>query len=304
MFNMHKKVTCATALLACAAGVFAQPQCEGGAYLNPVVARGASASAPAAIDAEAAVAAIMARTGLPAKPIATIKRKDELLGLVRSDRPACWIVGNVVVGLGAGYKAAAVNMEPVRANVFFLTGAGEPGSNTSPVALDSLSALEQGRMRERLRKSRCFGLSLDTATEIVRTEGLCARVEDVALRSGIGPEALAGKAVFEWGEQDWSAFVSADPSLGKTRLQGLPGKSARAASARIVTLAAKAEGVGYGLFVHPSIADVDRLKAASIFLEITSPPKPVAAALDLGPSFSFAVPNSAQIARMGAAVGL
>lgn len=301
---MPRKTTCAAALLACAAGVFAQPQCEGGAYLNPLLIRGVSASAPAAIEAEAALAAIMARTGLSAKPIAAIRRKDELAGIARSSRPPCWIVGNAVAGLVAGYKAAAVNMEPVRVNLFFLTDATSSGTNAAPVALDSLPASEQSKLRERLRKARCFGLGLDVATEIARTEGLCAKVEDVAPRGGIGPEALAGKAVFEWDEKNGSAFVSTDPSLGKSRLQGLPGKSAGGASARMVTLTARTEGVGYGLFVHPSIGEVDRLKAASIFLEISLPSKPVAAALDLGPGFSFSVPNAAQTARMGAAIGL
>lgn len=303
MIDMHKNVACAAALL-CAAGAFAQSRCEGGAYLHPMLTRGASASAPAVIEAEAALASLMARTGLSVKPVVSIKRKDDLLSLVRSERPVCWIVGNVFVGLGAGYKTAAVNTQPVRANLFLLADPMVSGSSTGPVALDALPASEQSKLRERLRKSRCFGLSLDTATEIVRTEGLCAKVEDVAPRSGIGPEALAGKAVFEWSEQQWSAFLSADPSLGKTSLQGLPGKSARAASAKIVTLPAKTEGVGYGLFVHPSIGDVERLKAASIFLDITSASKPVATALDLGPSFGFAVPNAAQATRMAAAVGL
>ncbi len=303
MIDMHKHVACAAALL-CAAGAFAQPRCEGGAYLNPMLTRGASASAPAVIEAETALASLMARTGLSVKPVVSIKRKDDLLSLVRSERPVCWIVGNVFVGLGAGYKTAAVNTEPVRANLFLLADPMVSGSSTGPVALDALPASEQSKLRERLRKSRCFGLSLDTATEIVRAEGLCAKVEDVAFRSGIGPDALAAKAVFEWNEQDWGAFVSTDSSLGNVRLQSLPGKSPKAASARIVIVPAKTEGVGYGLFVHPAIGDVERLKAASIFLDLTSASKPVAMALDLGPSFGFAVPNAAQTSRMGAAVGL
>lgn len=291
-------------LLACSIHAVAQPRCEGGAYLNPRLIRGESISAIATAEAEAALGALIGRTGLPTKPLVNIKRKDELLELTKSARPPCWIVGNPVAGLGAGYKAAAINVEPIRAFVFMLAEREGAAQDSGPVALDTLAPVEQAKMRDRLRKSRCFGLGLDTAAEIVRTEGLCARVEDVALRSGIGSQVLPGKAVFEWSEQEWTAFVTADPSLGKTNLQGLPGRSPKGASAKLVGISAKTEGMGHGLYVHPSIGDIERLKAASVFLDISAPAKPLAAALDLGPSFSFAVPNAAQTSRIGAAIGL
>ena len=288
-----KREIAAAVMAVCAAGAFAQARCEGGAYLNPRTLSGDSAAT--ALEAESALGTFMARSGLPAKPMSVIRRKDDATELARSTRPPCC--------MGLGYKVAVVNIEPVRPVVYLLSE-GQGSGTTGPLPIESLAAAEQTRLRERLKKSRCFGMDADTSTALVRAQGMCAKVDDVAPRSGIGPQVLPVKAAFDWSEPSWTAFVMPASAPSAFSLKGLAGKSDKVASARIVAIASKVESFGYGLYVHPSVGEIERLKAASIFLDISEPARPLAGALDLGPKFSFQVPTAAQVVRMESALGI
>jgi hypothetical protein len=56
--------------------------------------------------------------------------------------------------------------------------------------------------------------------------------------------------------------------------------------------------------VHPSVTDAQIKKAVAAFQGLSSPTKPLAVALDLGPEFAFITPGPEQIAKMRTAIGL
>ena len=208
-----------------------------------------------------------------------------------------------MVGLGTGYRAAVVNVEPLRPSVLLLASDVAQGAS-GLIEIEEMAPAEQVKVRDQLKKSRCFGIDSAVATAIIRAEGLCAKVEDVVPRGGIGPQVLPVKAAYEWSEQSWTAFVTLDGTFSKGSFKGLSGRSEKVAKATIIVIGAKSESFGYGLYVHPSVGDIDRLKAASIFLEISEPSRALAAALDLEQKFNFSVPTAAQVARMESAIGL
>jgi hypothetical protein len=52
------------------------------------------------------------------------------------------------------------------------------------------------------------------------------------------------------------------------------------------------------------VSDAQIKKAVAVFQGLTSPSKPLAVALDLGPQFSFVAPAADQVEKMRAAIGL
>lgn len=275
--------------------------CEGGAYLNPQLFRGEAAHQSALAEQE--IHTFMGRTGLPAAPIYTIKRVDDITSSGRA--PYCWAYVNSVIGLMSGYKPVVVNNEPIQPAVLAIT-ATVPGAkpDAGAVPLKSLPAAEQKAILERMQRSKCFGTTAGVETAIGRAEGVCGNIEDVAAQAAVGQQGLIAKAAFAWEEQSWAGIVTRENLALNTSLKGLAGRFETIHAARLVVIPTKGTSVGFGLYVHPSVSDAQIKKAVAVFQGLSSPSKPLAVALDLGPQFSFVAPGADQVEKMRAAIGL
>lgn len=275
--------------------------CEGGAYLNPQLFRGEAAHQSALAEQE--MLTFMNRTGLPATPIYSIKRVDDITSSGRT--PYCWAYVNPVIGLVSGYKPVVVNNEPIQPAVLAITNV-VPGAkpDTGAVLLSSLPAAEQKVILERMQRSKCFGTTSGVETAIARAEGLCGNIEDVAAQAAVGQQGLIAKAAFAWEEQSWTGIATREASARNTSLKGLAGRFESIHRARLVVVPTKGTSVGFGLYVHPSVSDAAIKKAVATFQGLSSPSKPLAVALDLGPEFAFVAPSADQVQKMRAAIGL
>ena len=290
------------ALAAAAISTATQAQtCEGGAYLNPQLFRGEAAHQSALAEQE--IHTFMTRTGLPAAPIYAIKKVDDITSSGRT--PYCWAYVNPVIGLLSGFKPVVVNNEPIQPAVLAITAA-VPGAkpDAGAVPLKSLPAAEQKTILERMQRSKCFGTTAGVETAIARAEGLCGNIEDVAAQAAVGQQGLIAKAAFAWEEQSWAGIATRENLALNTSLKGLAGRFESIHAARLVVIPAKGTSVGFGLYVHPSVSDAQIKKALAVFQGLTSPSKPLAVALDLGPQFSFIAPTAEQVEKMRAAIGL
>jgi hypothetical protein len=288
-------------LLGSAAGAHAQG-CEGGAYLNPQLFRGEASHQSAVADQE--MHAFIGRTGLPSAPLYSIRQITDVTFSGRT--PYCWIYANPVIGLQSGYKPVVVNNEPVHPAVLAITAvpAANAQTDAAPVALASLPPAEQRAILDRLKRSRCMGTTAGTEAAIIKAEGICAIVEDVAAQAAIGQQGLYARAAFAWEPDNWSGVATRTGSAMNATMKGLAGRSEQVHQARLVVVPTQATSVGFGLYVHPSVPEATVRKAVAAFQGLTSPSRPLAIALDLGPQYSFVVPTADQVNRMAGAVGL
>jgi hypothetical protein len=290
------------ALAAAGLAPAAQAQtCEGGAYLNPQLFRGEAAHQTAMAEQE--MHAFIAKTGLPSTPMYAIKRVDDITSSGRT--PYCWVYTNPVIGLVSGYKLVVVNGEAIQPAVLAITGV-VPGAkpDAGAVPLKSLTAAEQKALLERMQRSKCFGTTAGVETAIARAEGLCGNIEDVAPQAAVGQQGLIAKAAFAWEDQSWTGIATREGLALNTSLKGLAGRFENIHAARLVVVPTKGTSVGFGLYVHPSVSDATIRKAVSVFQGLTSPSRPLAVALDLGPQYSFIAPTTEQVQQMRTAIGL
>lgn len=274
--------------------------CEGGAYLNPQLFRGEAAHQSAVAEQEMNV--FIGRTGLPAAPLYPIKRIDDVTASGRA--PYCWIYSNSVVGFLSGYKLAVVNSELIQPAVLAIANVA-PGGKRDPeaVPLKSLSEAEQKSLLDQLRRSKCMGTASGIEVAVAKAEGICAQVEDVAPQVAVGQQGLIARAAYAWEEQSWTGVVTREAPALKVSMQGLAGRFDSVHRARLVVVPTKATSFGFGLYVHPSVPEAIVKKAVAAFQGLSSPSKPLAIALDLGPQFSFVVPSTAQVEKMAEAIG-
>lgn len=275
--------------------------CEGGAYQNPQLFRGEAAYQTAVAQQE--LHAFIGRTGLPQAPLYSIKRVDEVTASART--PYCWIYSNAVLGLLSGYRPVAVNAESVHPAVLAITRAvaGAP-AGAGAVSIKSLPAAEQKEVLDRLTRSKCLGTAGGVEAAIVRAEGLCGRVEDVAAQSAMGQQGLIAKAAYEWEEEAWTGLATHQAAALQTHVKGLAGRSEKLQSARLVVVPTRATSYGFGLYVHPSVPEATARKALATFQQLAAPSKPLATALDLGPDFRFVSPSGDQLSTLTQALGL
>jgi hypothetical protein len=290
----------AAALTATAAQAQA-PACEGGAYLNPQLFRGEAAHQSALAEQE--MHNFMVRTGLPSTPIYSIKKVDDITSSGRT--PYCWAYANPVIGFLSGYKLVVVNGEPIHPAVLAITSTS-PGAkpDTGAIPLKSLSAAEQKAVLERMQRSRCFGTTAGVEAAIVAAEGLCGGIEEVAPQAAVGQQGLIAKAAFAWEDAAWAGIATREAAALSANLKGLAGRFESVHAARLVVIPSKGTSVGFGLYVHPSVTDAQIKKAVAAFQGLSSPARPLAVALDLGPEFTFITPSPEQIAKMRTAIGL
>lgn len=290
----------ATAAVLLAPAVRAQA-CEGGAYLNPQIFRGEAAHQSAIAEQE--MRSFIARIGLPSNPLYSIKRVDDVTASGRA--PYCWIYSNPVVGLTSGYKPVVINTEAVQPAVLAITNVVPGGTPDAPaVPLKSLGQAEQKAVLDQLQRSKCMGTASGVEAAIVKAEGLCAYVEDVAPQAAVGQQGLIAKAAYAWEEGSWTGIATREASALGMSMKGLAGRTEKLHAARLVVVPTRAVSVGFGLYVHPSVPDSAVKKAVAAFQGLASPSRPLAIALDLGPQFAFVVPTPEQIEKMSAAVGV
>lgn len=286
--------------LALPSAAFAQT-CEGGAYLNPQLFRGEAAHQITIAEQE--LRGFLAGSGLPLQPLYPIKRIDDVTASGRA--PYCWIYANVLVGALSGYKPVAVNLEPVRPAVLAITQVvPNAPADAPPVALGSLPAAEQKAVLEQLQRSRCMGTASGVEAAIVKNEGLCAYVEEVAPQAAVGQQGLIAKAAFAWEEGSWVGISTREDLARQLSTKGLAARSEKLHKARLVVGPTKAAGAGFGLYVHPSVNELTTRKSAALFRDLAAPSKPLAVALDLGPRFDFVTPSAEQFDKLAAAVGV
>jgi hypothetical protein len=277
------------------------PACEGGASLNPQLFRGEAAHQSALAEQE--MHNFMVRTGLPSTPIYSIKRVDDITSSGRT--PYCWAYANPVVGFLSGYRLVVVNGEAIHPAVLAITAAPAGAkADAAAVPLKSLSPAEQKTLLERMQRSRCFGTTAGVESAIVAAEGLCGGIEEVAAQAAVGQQGLIAKAAFAWEDAAWAGIATRESSALTASLKGLAGRFESVHAARLVVIPTKGTSVGFGLYVHPSVTDAQIKKAVAAFQGLSSPTKPLAVALDLGPEFAFITPGPEQIAKMRTAIGL
>lgn len=301
MFNL-RFISLAFALaITCLAPAAQAQSCEGGAYLNPQLFRGEAAHQSALAEQE--MHSFMSRTGLPATPIYSIKRVDDITASGRT--PYCWTYANPVIGLLSGYKLVVVNNEPIQPAVLAITAAVPGAPPDAPaVQIKTLPAAQQKAILDQLTRSKCFGTAAGVEGAIAKAEGLCGNVEDVAAQATVGQQGLIAKAAFAWEEQAWAGIVTRESAALATSLKGLAGRSEKVHQARLVVVPTKGTSVGFGLYVHPSVSDAAVKKAVAAFQGLSAPARPLMVALDLGPQFSFVVPTADQVEKMRAAIGI
>lgn len=287
-------------LLLAAAGAARAQACEGGAYQNPQLFRGEAAYQGAVAQQE--LHAFIGRTGLPPAPLYAIKRVDDVTASGRA--PYCWIYSNAVLGLLSGYKPVAVNAERVHPAVLAITQPMPSAPGAGTVALKSLPAAEQQAILDRLTRSKCLGTAGGVEAAIVRAEGLCGRVEDVAAQAALGQQGLIAKAAYDWEEAGWTGLATRQASALQSTLQGLAGRSDKLQQARLVVVPTRNTSFGFGLYVHASVPEPTAKKALLAFQQLAAPSKPLATALDLGPDFRFVVPTPEQLSTLTQALGL
>ncbi|MDB5874813.1 MAG: hypothetical protein JWQ07_4255 [Ramlibacter sp.] len=300
MYNFLLPIALAMAATFIAPAAQAQTS-EGGAYLNPQLFRGEAAHQSAVAEQE--MHAFIGKTGLPPAPLYAIKKVDDITAPGRT--PYCWAYTNPVIGLMSGYKPVVVNSEAIQPAVLAITGviAGAK-PDAGAVLLKSLSAAEQKAVLERLQRSKCFGTAAGVETAIARAEGLCGNVEDVAPQASVGQQGLIAKAAYAWEDQSWSGIATREGPALNASLKGLAGRFENVHTARLVVVPTKGTSVGFGLYVHPSVPEATIKKAVAMFQGLTSPSRPLAIALDLGPQFSFIAPTPEQVQQMRAAIGI
>ena len=275
--------------------------CEGGAYLNPQLFRGEAALRGALAQQE--IHDFIGAIGLPTTPLYSIKRVDDITASGRA--PYCWAYVNTVVGLLSGYKLVVVNNEPMQSAVLAITSvsAGAP-RDAAAVELKSLPVAEQKAILDRMQRSKCFGTADGVEAAIVRAEGVCGSVEYVAPQVAIGQQGLIAKAAFEWEEQTWTGIATRQAMALTTDLKGLAGRFESVHSARLVVIPTKGISLGFGLYVHSSVPEATVKKAIAAFQGLSSPSKPLAVALDLGPKFSFITPSADQVDKLRTNIGI
>ncbi len=275
--------------------------CEGGAYLNPQLFRGEAALRGALAQQE--IHEFIGAIGLPTTPLYSIKRVDDITASGRA--PYCWAYVNTVVGLLSGYKLVVVNNETMQSAVLAITSvsAGAP-RDVAAVELKSLPAAEQKAILDRMQRSKCFGTADGVEAAIVRAEGVCGSVEYVAPQVAIGQQGLIAKAAFEWEEQAWTGIATRQAMALTTDLKGLAGRFESVHSARLVVIPTKGISLGFGLYVHSSVPEATVKKATAAFQGLSSPSKPLAVALDLGPKFSFITPSADQVDKLRTTIGI
>lgn len=299
--NETCKQRLAALALACSPWIASAQSCEGGIYLNPQVIRGEGT--PQVAGAANELADFLQRAGLPVQPVVNVSNLDEAIAAAKRPRPPCWVFGNPVVGLASGYRPVAVNTEDIAAAVLVLGDAGA-SQDPKPVELASLKPEEQAQVLAKLKLATCFGIRSGVTTALVKAEKLCGKLVDVPPQSGLGQSYLPTKAAFEWHPDRWVGLVTRAQGAHSVSMAGQVGGEPGIHHARLIVVPTRRSSWGYGLYLRPDLPAELVARATSQFLTLKQPRPSLARALDLGSTFQFATPSSAEVEAMRTALDM
>ena len=295
---MNKLLLLAGTLL-CGAQAHAQ-SCEGGLYLNPQVIRGEGSSQTESALKE--LIEFVRPTGQSVSPVLNIKETQDVLAAVRRPAPPCWVYGNPVVGLASGYRAVAINMEPIQSAVLILADIGSV-KDAKAVELKTLSAAEQAKVLAKLKVTSCFGIKSGVTTTVVKAENLCGTVVEVMPQQGLGQSYLPTKAAFHWQADRWVGLITRLQSAQASTLKSHFGTDERIHMAQLVVVPATNPSWGYGIYVHPAVSTDALKKVASQFISLKTSNPSLLRALDLGSKYEFSTPTEKDVQAMKLSLG-
>jgi hypothetical protein len=269
--------------------------CEGGLYLNPQVIRGEGRMQAA--SAADTLAGFLKRTGLPVMPVRNIRDATEAVAAIAWSSPPCWIYGNPVVGLAAGYRPAAVNMDSIQAAVLVFGPVGDT-ANGKAVNVSTMAPKQAEAVLGRLKATGCYGMKSGVTTALVQAERLCGSVTEVLPQQGLGQSYLPTKAGFAWSPDRWVGVITRLQSAEATTLKNHVATDSRVHMARLYVVATQNSSWGYGLYVHPQAAPETVKKAQAAFARLDRGDPALLRALDVGSQFDFRVPPEAEVERM------
>jgi hypothetical protein len=296
---MRKLLYMAACLLLASAAAQAE-SCEGGLYLNPQVIRGEGTSQTESALRE--LVDFLRPSGLSVTPVINIRETAEVDAGLKRAKPPCWVYGNPVVGLASGYRAVAVNVEPIRAALLVLGDVG-PRKDDKPVQLASLPADQQAKVLAKLKATTCFGMKSGVTTTLVKAEGLCGTMAEVMPQQGLGQSYLPTKAAFHWQADRWAGLVTRLESAESSTMKAHHGTDERIHMAQLIVVPAKSASWGYGLYVRPDVPADQVRKAGALFAGLKTTNPVLLKALDLGGKYEFGVPSDAEVAAMKKALG-
>ncbi len=293
-----------TLLLLClsACGLSAQAQsCEGGLYLNPQVIRGEGASQTEAALKE--LIEFIRPTGLSVSPVINIRETQDVLTALKRPAPPCWVYGNPVVGLASGYRAVAVNLDPIQSAVLILGDIGTT-KDGKPVALASLPPDQQAKVLAKLKTTTCFGMKSGVTTALVQAQSLCGKVEEVTPQQGLGQSYLPTKAAFYWQPDRWAGLITRKQTAEGSTMKNHYGKDERIHLVQMVVVPATNPSWGYGLYVRPDVPADAVKKAVAQFAVLKNPTPLLLKALDVGGKSEFSTPPEAAVQKMKQSLAL
>ncbi|MGZ5194201.1 MAG: hypothetical protein ACXWJM_02325 [Ramlibacter sp.] len=296
---MRKMLYLLACLLMASAGAQAQ-SCEGGLYLNPQVIRGEGTSQTESALKE--LVEFLRPSGLSVTPVINIRETADVLAGLKRAKPPCWVYGNPVVGLASGYRAVAVNTEPIRAALLVLGDIGAK-KDQKPVEFASLPADQRAKVLAKLKTTTCFGMKSGVTTALVTAQGLCGTMTEVMPQQGLGQSYLPTKAAFHWQADRWAGLVTRLESAEASTLKAHYGTDERIHMAQLIVVPAKDASWGYGLYVRPDVPADQAKKAGALFNGLKTSNPVLLKALDLGGKYEFGTPSDADVAAMKNALG-
>ena len=269
--------------------------CEGGLYLNPQVIRGEGRLQTA--SAADTLGSFLKPTGLLITPILNIRETQEVAKALKWAIPPCWVYGNPVVGLAAGYRPAAVNMEAIQAAVLILGPMGDVRDG-KPVNVNNMPPAQAQAVLGRLKASGCYGMKSGVTTSLVHAEKLCGSIDEVLPQQGLGQSYLPTKAAFEWTPNRWVGVITRQQSAEATTLKQQFSNDSRIHMASLYVVPTRHASWGYGLYVHPQAPAAAIKKAKSAFAALDRSDPAVLRALDVGARFEFREPSESAVDQM------
>ena len=269
--------------------------CDGGLYLNPQVIRGEGVSQAASALME--LIGFLRPTGLSVSTVLNIRETQDVVVALKKPVPPCWVYGNPVVGLAAGYRPVAVNMEAIQSAVLILGDVGTV-KDGKPVELSKLPAAQQAKVLAKLKTTSCFGMKSGVTTTLVKAENLCGTVVEVLPQQGLGQSYLPTKAAFHWQADRWVGMITRLQSAQASTLSSHYGSDERIHMAQLIVVPASHSSWGYGLYVRDDVSPDVVKKVATQFNSIKTANPLLLKALDLGSKYEFAAPSEAAIKAM------
>jgi len=267
------------------ASSFAQT-CSGTMYLNPQTIRGESAGAANA--STGTLVEMLKGGGDKLLPVVSFKRTEDFVAASKRPNPPCAVYGNPVVGFAMGddYVASAVNHDSITPAVVFLYGTHDK-TDAAPELISSLPGKEAEAVLAALKRSACFGMAGGVTTALIYAASVCGEVVGLVPSEGRGQSYLPSHAAFAWSTQKPVGFITRDSSGARVTMKDRVGADPALHQARMILIPAGKGMLGYGLYLHKSIAGTAVELKLQASLSSLKPDKAQQVALDTDGSPNF-----------------